>query len=181
MPRLHLLDHESADSRVASTLKATPINIFKGMANNPDVMQGLLGLSGSLGRSPSLSPREKEAVMLRVSEQNGCDYCLAAHTAVAAKKGVSAEEALAFRRGEGGNDRETALLRFLDAVLSTQGFVDDAELAAFRAAGFDDAAVVEVCAGIAWMTFTNLFNHVNDTEIDFPAVPEVTETVGEAG
>ena len=174
MPRLRLLDHESADPRVAPTLKATPINIFKGMANNPDVMQGLLGLSGSLGKSASLTPREKEAVMLRVSERNGCDYCLAAHTAVAAKTGVSAEDALAFRRGDGSNERETALLHFLEAVLDKQGFVDDAELDAFRAAGFDDAAVVEVCAGIAWMTFTNLFNHVNDTEIDFPRVPEVT-------
>ena len=175
MPRLHLHDHESADTRVAATLKATPINIFKGMANNPDVMQGLLGLSGSLGKSQCLTPREKEAVMLRVSERNGCDYCLAAHTAVAAKKGVSAEEALAFRRGEGGTERETALLHFLDAVMNKQGYVDDAELEAFRAAGFDDAAVVEVCAGIAWMTFTNLFNLVNDTEIDVPLVPVLTE------
>lgn len=174
MPRLRLHDHDSADQKVAATLKATPINIFKGMANNPDVMQGLLGLGGAIGKSCCLTPREKEAVMLRVSERNGCDYCLAAHTAVAAKKGVSAEDALAFRRGESSDAREQALLHFLDAVMSRQGYVDDADLEAFRAAGFDDAAVVEVCAAIAWMTFTNLFNHVNDTEIDFPLVPEVT-------
>ena len=50
------------------------------------------------------------------------------------------------------------------------GWIEDSELEAFRAAGFDDAAVIEVIAAIAWMTFTNLFNHVNQTEVDFPPV-----------
>lgn len=173
MPRLHLLDHESADRKVAATLEASPINIFKGMANNPDVMQGLLGLSGAIAKSGCLTPREKEAVMLRASERFGCGYCLAAHTAVAAKKGVPADDALAFRRGRSDDDREQALLRFVDATMDRQGRVEDGELAAFRQAGYDDAAVVEVCAAISWMTFTSLFNHLNDTEVDFPPVPEV--------
>lgn len=170
MPRLHLHDHESADTRVAPTLKATPINIFKGMANNPVMMEGLMAMAGAIAKSGAISPLEAEAVMLRVSERNGCGYCLAAHTKIASGVGADDAKAESFRRGEGTDDRERALLRFVDAVVEKDGSIEDAQLEAFRAAGFDDAAVVEVIAAIAWMTFTNLFNHVNQTEVDFPPV-----------
>ena len=57
--------------------------------------------------------------------------------------------------------------------MAKNGGVSDAELAAFRAAGFDDRAAIEVVAAITAMTFTALYNHVNETVVDFPAVPAV--------
>jgi uncharacterized peroxidase-related enzyme len=174
MSRLNIIEAEAAEGSAAETLKNAPFNIFKGMANNPAVMEGLMSLSQSISKSTALSPVESEAVMLRVSERNGCGYCLAAHSMIAEKAGVDAKTALAYRRGHSDSDREKALLEFVDAVVEKNGWVEDAELETFKSAGFDDAAVVEVVAAIAWMTFTNLFNHVNHTVLDFPAVPEAT-------
>ncbi len=174
MPRLQIIESDAAQGAAAETLKKAPFNIFKGMANNPGVMEGLMSLSAAISKSESLSPVESEAVMLRVSERNDCGYCLAAHSAIAEKHGVDAATAQAYRRGDAESSREKALLAFVDAVVEKKGWIEDAELESFKSAGFDDAAVVEVIAAIAWMTFTNLFNHVNGTELDFPAVPAVT-------
>jgi alkylhydroperoxidase family enzyme len=49
--------------------------------------------------------------------------------------------------------------------------VTDAQLAAFRGMGFDDAAIIEVIAEIGLISFANLFNHVHDTPVDPPAPP----------
>ena len=176
MTRLKTIEAEQAEGVAAQTLESAPFNIFKGMANNPTVMEGLMALSGAISKSESLSPAEAEAAMLRVAERNGCEYCLAAHTTIASNHGIDSEAAVAFRRGEGTTSRESALLAFIDAILDRNGWVEDSELEAFRAAGFDDAAVVEAVAVIAWMTFTNTFNHVNRTKLDFPAVPEAAGT-----
>jgi uncharacterized peroxidase-related enzyme len=170
MPRLSLIEPAAAEGAAAAVLSSAPFNIFKGMANNPGMMEGLMAMGGAIAKSGAISALEAEAVMLRVSERNGCGYCLAAHTKIASGVGVDDAKAESFRRGEGTSDRERALLRFADAVAEKNGCIEDAELDAFRAAGFDDAAVVEVIAAIAWMTFTNLFNHVNQTEVDFPPV-----------
>ena len=172
MPRLPIIEAEAAEGATADTLKKAPFNIFKGMANNPTVMEGLMSLSEAISKSTSLSSIESEAVMLRVSERNGCGYCLAAHSAIAGNLGVDANTSLGYRRGDAASSREKALLDFVDAVVEKKGWVEDAELESFKAAGFDDAAVVEVVAAIAWMTFTNMFNHINRTVLDFPAVPE---------
>ncbi len=172
MSRLQIIEADAAEGAAAETLKKAPFNIFKGMANNPTVMEGLMSLSAAISKSDALSPVESEAVMLRVSERNGCGYCLAAHSAIAGNHGVDAATALAYRRGDAESTREQALLDFVDAVIEKKGWVEDAELESFKSAGFDDAAVVEVVAAIAWMTFTNTFNHVNHTVLDFPVVPE---------
>jgi alkylhydroperoxidase family enzyme len=52
--------------------------------------------------------------------------------------------------------------------------VTDRDLAAVRAAGFDDGAIAEVVAQVALNIFTNYFNHVAGTDIDFPRVPALT-------
>ena len=170
MPRLSLIEAAAAEGAAAAVLADAPFNIFKGLANNPVMMEGLMSMAGAISKSGAISPLEAEAVMLRVSERNGCGYCLAAHTKIASGVGADEAKSVSFRRGEGTNDREQALLRFVDAVVERDGFIEDAEFEAFQAAGFDDAAVVEVIAAIAWMTFTNLFNHVNQTEVAFPPV-----------
>jgi hypothetical protein len=51
--------------------------------------------------------------------------------------------------------------------------VSDADLASFRKAGYGDGHVAEVVACYALNVFTNYFNHVNDTAIDFPAAPAI--------
>ncbi len=176
MSRLRSVEASETDGVVNSTLQQMPVNIFKAMANNPAVMGGFLALNSAVSQSTELNGAEKEAVMLRTAERNGCHYCVAAHTKIAEGHGVGGDASVDFRRGVGGTERETAILEFVDAIIDKGGSVSDEELDAFRSAGFNDAAVVEVCGLITVMAFTNTFNHVNGTIVDFPAVPAVATT-----
>jgi alkylhydroperoxidase family enzyme len=51
------------------------------------------------------------------------------------------------------------------------GQVSDEDVQEVRMAGFDDGAIAEVVANVALTIFTNYFNSVADTEIDFPKAP----------
>ena len=151
-------------------LKSMQINIFKGLAAHPPVLESFLGWSAG-SKGGSLTPAEHELVALFVGESNSCSYCTAAHTMIAEGTGLDGDAALNARRGSAENARHQALLDFTAAVLETKGFVSNEQLQAFTDAGFDDTGVIEVLAAISVNTFTNLYNHVHATEVDFPTPP----------
>jgi alkylhydroperoxidase family enzyme len=70
--------------------------------------------------------------------------------------------------------REDALVRFAVKVVQTRGRVSDADLDEVREAGFGDDAIAEVVAHVALSVFTNYFNNLADTDMDFPKAPELT-------
>lgn len=66
-------------------------NVWKALARHPDVMERFADeLRMAMGPG-KLDPLTKELVYLAVSIANQCDYCIASHTAMAAKKGMSPE------------------------------------------------------------------------------------------
>ena len=173
MPRLAIVQPSEATGDAARILATAPINIYKGMAANPEVFASFIAFMRSISNSGAITKAEKELLMLLAAERRHCGYCVAAHTKVAAGVGLSAARALDARAGKGSDAKEQALLDFASAVLDKNGAVSDEELAAFRAAGYDDRAAIEVVAAITAMTFTALYNHIHDTTVDFPAVPEL--------
>ncbi len=175
MARLPVIDPSKATGTAKEAfdgpLKAMPINIFKGMANSQAGLPAYLGLSGALGKS-TFTEAEKEAVALVVASFNDCEYCAAAHTMLGTKAGLSEDQTIALRSGRSTGDAKIdALATFTNRILATKGFVEDSEIEAYKAAGFTDANVVDVVIVITFNTYTNLFNHVNDTTVDMPAPP----------
>ena len=177
MPRLNTVEPENATGRAKEIfdgpLKGKHLNIFKGMANSPAALETYLGISGAL-KNASLSDAEKEVVQLAVGEANGCKYCTAAHTMMAKNAGLTEDQTLAARRGSIPDDPKlNALAGFATAINEKKGWVSDDDLSNFKNAGYDDGAVAEVLAVYAQAIFTNYFNHVNETDVDFPAAPAV--------
>lgn len=150
-------------------LKGLEINLLTTLAHSPAALGGYAAFSGALSKG-ELSGKEREVVALAAGQANDCDYCLAAHTFLAKKHGLSDAQTLEARRGA-GTDKFGALARFTNAVVKTRGDVSDADLAAFRAAGYSEGAVAEVVAHVAINVLTNYFNRLNRTQIDFPAPP----------
>jgi uncharacterized peroxidase-related enzyme len=175
MPRLHVIDPANADGRVKEIfegpLKGKHFNIFKGLGNARSGLEAYLSLNQALSHS-SLSNAEKEAIALVVGEKNNCDYCLAAHTAIGKGHGLSEDQTVQIRKADStGNDRIDAIVTFVERIVETNGFVTNEDIDAFKASGFDDAAVVDVVVAYTLNVFTNTFNHINDTAIDFPKAP----------
>ena len=68
-------------------------------------------------------------------------------------------------------DRKTeAVLKFAQKVVTERGRVGDGDVAALRSVGVNDAEIAEVVATVAINLFSNYFNHVAATEVDFPEV-----------
>ena len=176
-PRITPVDPATATGKAKELfdgpLKGKHFNIFKSMAASPAVLQTYLGMSGALSGT-ELSAAEREIIQLTVGEANNCGYCVAAHTAIGKGAGLSEAQTIAARRGSiGDNAKYGALVNFTLALHEKKGFVSDEDIAAFTGAGFSQGAIGEVVAVYALAVFTNYFNHVNDTPVDFPAAPAI--------
>lgn len=137
-------------------------------SNSPVALETLLNIDGALKKG-SLGAKEGEVVKLVVSQAADCDYCLAAHTLIGKKTGLSKEDILAIRRGTPSSDaRMDTLANFTRALISTKGTVPASAVDKIKAVGFSDAQIVEIALAITSITFTNLFNRINDTVVDFP-------------
>ena len=60
------------------------------------------------------------------------------------------------------------MLRFTQAVVLQRGDISDEDFRALGKAGFTDAQIIEIVANIALNIFSNYFNSVAKTEVDFP-------------
>lgn len=154
---------------VQAQLGSVP-NMFRLIATSPQALEGYLGMSNALGRG-ALPAATRERIALAVAEANGCDYCLSAHTYLGKNLArLDDAEITANRSGASNDPKADAAVRFAARVVAARGRVAEADFAAVRAAGYTDAQIVEIVQHVALNTWTNYFNEVFGTEIDFPAV-----------
>jgi uncharacterized peroxidase-related enzyme len=139
-------------------------------AHGPAALKAMLAADAVLA-SGTLAKRDQETVKLVVSGVTGCDYCEAAHSLLGKLAGLKPDELKKIRDGQPtGDAKRDALVRFVRTLAETSGTVSDDDFAAIKAAGYTDAQLVDISLAFATIIFTNVFNRINDTEIDFPAV-----------
>ena len=181
MPRLKAIEPDQATGQAKELLDAVNEkygmvpNLARTLANSPAALQGYLALGEALDGGV-LSAKLREQIALTVSQANGCDYCVAAHCAIGKSVGLSDSELADARQSTSPDSRVDAALHFARQLVENRGWVDDDDLDRVRRAGHGDAEIAEIVAVVAWKTFANYFNHVAGTDVDFPAVPEVTAT-----
>lgn len=145
-------------------------NLFRLISNSPAALEGYLGLSGALGKGTLPAPT-RERIALAVAEINGCDYCLSAHTYIGKNMAkLDDAEMTANRSGASNDPKADAALRFAAEVVRRRGHVSDDDVRAIKAAGYDDAQIVEIVLHVALNIWTNYVNSVAETTIDFPVV-----------
>ena len=145
-------------------------NLFRVLANSPAALEGYLGLNGALAKG-QLDARTRERIAIAVAELNGCSYCLSAHTYLGKNVAKLDDAEITANRSGASNDiKADAALRFATKVVTARGHVDDTDVAAVKAAGFDEAQIIEIVLHVALNTLTNYVNEVAKTEIDFPLV-----------
>ncbi len=179
MARIQTVDPATAEGKVAGQLEIVKKkmgrvpNIMATMANSATTLGAYLGLTSAIADS-KISMKLREQIALHIGQVNDCQYCLAAHTVIGKMNGLGDEEMLACRKGKSSDPKVEAALTFVRRVQETNGYVSDAELAAVRDAGFSDGEILDMIALLTLNLYTNLLNHVADTEIDFPAAPELS-------
>lgn len=136
----------------------------------PAVLKAVLAADGVLA-SGTLSKQDQETIKLTVSVVAGCDYCVAAHSLLGKMTGLPQDVLRQIRHGEAtGEAKRDALVHFVRKLTRSSGTISDAAFADIKAAGYTDGQLAEISLAIAVTVFTNVFNRINDTAIDFPAV-----------
>lgn len=142
-------------------------NIYGVIGNSPNALESYLRFSEAQ-KLGSFSAREREAVFLAVSEENGCNYCLSAHTAIAKMNGFSGEDIIKLRSGTYNDRKLSVLTNLVKSIVSNHGSADSALVDAFYQAGYDEKAMVDLVALVVDKTFTNYIGRLAKPEIDFP-------------
>lgn len=147
---------------------ATP-NMFRAVANSPAALSSMWAAFGALGNG-TIGAHLGEQIAVAVANRNACEYCLAAHTALGRKAGVSAEHMQEAQAGNSTDSKVHAALQFAVRLVEQRGQVGDADIRELRVAGYDDEQIVEIIAHVALNLFTNYVNIALAVPLDFPAV-----------
>jgi len=173
MSRIPLRTIEDAPAEAQPRLEAAGKNngflpnLLRLLANAPVALETYQTVSAINARA-SLTLAEREAVQITAAATHGCGFCVAGHSKIAEKQARLGPDVVTALR-----DRDTvpdarleAVARFTGAVIATRGAVGDADLAAFREAGFDDRAALEVVLGVSLATLCNFANNLGQPALN---------------
>lgn len=175
MPRLNAVDPKEATGKAKELLDGVKAkigmvpNLMRTFANSPAALEGYLSFSSALSGG-SLNAKLREQIALTVADANSCEYCLSAHTAIGKMVGLNENELVASRRATATDAKTDAALKFAHQLVVKRGELLDSEIQAVRSAGYNDGEITEIVANVALNIFTNYFNHVAQTVVDFPKV-----------
>lgn len=175
MARINIVTPESANAEqkalygaIHAQLGMVP-NFLKVFANSPAALKAFLGLHGIAGEG-SLDPQTRERIALALAQQNSCEYCLSAHTAIGRKAGLNSAEIEANRAGSSQDAKAAVAVKFARSLVAHTGDITTAELIEMREAGYSESDIVEVITHVGMNILTNLLGKAGRVDIDFPKV-----------
>jgi len=143
-------------------------NLYAHLAEAPVALEAYKQLGALLEKS-SLTPEEQQVVLITVSIENRCEYCVAAHSFIARNMVKVDGARIDALRGQSclQDAKLNALVAFTRAVVRERGWVvGGQELIDFFAAGYTQQNALEVLLGVTMKTLSNYTNHLTDTPLD---------------
>ena len=171
---LPALSAETASESAGALLKGAQANfgfvpnMFTFMAHSPGLLSTYFHGYEQFRANSGFNAVEQEVVFLAISIENGCEYCVSAHSLVAdAMSKVPVEVTNALRDGKPVPDAKlAALATFTRTMVVTRGLPSQADVAQFLAAGYSETQILEVILAIAVKTISNYSNHLAHTPLD---------------
>ena len=111
-------------------------------------------------KSSPIEPALRSLVQVRISQINGCEFCVDLNAFLGAGRGIVADKLRALPLFEDSNlfsEREKTALAFAEAATRSDHRVDEALIARLRP-HFDDQAIVELAALVAYQNMSSKFN-----------------------
>tara|TARA_R110002096_G_scaffold319035_1_gene513303 strand:- start:248 stop:820 length:573 start_codon:yes stop_codon:yes gene_type:complete len=165
---------ENADAISSQILQTTQKklglipNMYLGMANNTALLNGYVSAYNSFRANSGFSPQEQEVIFLSIAFENGCEYCMAAHSFVGDNMTkVPVEVTNAIRDNvEIPHEKFKALSLFSRAITLKRGLPSETDINDFIRAGYNENHILGVIAGVGIKTMSNYFNHIFNTPVD---------------
>ena len=141
-------------------------NLLGTLSESPAAAEAYLTLAGIVDKT-SLSPAERQIVLLSVSYENTCHYCMAAHSVSAEMQKVPQDVVDAIRNDDSiANVKLEALRKFTIQVVDKRGWVSHEDIQAFVDVGYTSQQILEVILGVSFKMLSNYVNHITDTPLD---------------
>jgi uncharacterized peroxidase-related enzyme len=172
MSQIGLIEPAQASAEVKEIydgkLKGKPGNIQKALAHRPAMLASFLGFYPSVGRS--LDRKIYEAVYLRISLINGCDYCTQHHIQGSKRAGLTPEQMKGLQRGSysGFSAPEQVALKYAEKLTRTPDGASDADFTELKK-HFSDEQIVDLHMLIGLANLTNRVTGPLGLEVEFPA------------
>jgi uncharacterized peroxidase-related enzyme len=143
-------------------------NTYRAMANEPALVDTYLYGMAKLFKESGFTPAELDVVFLTISFENGCEYCVAAHSFTAdTQSKLNPDVTNAIREGNGiGDPKLRALSELTRAVLLQRGRPDADVVRAFLSAGYSERQLLDLVLAVALKTISNYTNHLFETPVD---------------
>lgn len=143
-------------------------NMYAVMANSPGLLDTYIHGYNRFRELSGFTPAEQEVVLLAISRENGCTYCVAAHSFLAdAMSGVPMAVTNAIRDGSTIPDAKLAVLHdFARTLVIKRGLPSTADVLAFLAAGYSERQILEIVLAISVKILSNYANHLFHTPVD---------------
>lgn len=152
-------------------------NMFRTVAHRPQILQTMIAHMEAVLNTGTLPTSLKELVIVRTSQMNDCEYCLASHSLLAKKLGYSPEQIEGLPHFEGRSDfteREKAALRLAERLTRNERPLTEAELTELKRF-FDEGEIVELMAASGLFNYFNRFNNLLAMEPTAAAAPKPAE------
>ena len=147
-------------------------NMFRTVAHRPEIFESMIAHFEAVLNTGTLPIKLKELVIVRTSQLNNCQYCLASHTRISKKLGWS-EDQLAHLEDYAKRDdftvAEKVALRLAELMTRNERSLTDEEWQEIREF-YSEGEVIELMAAIGLFNYFNRFNNLLDMEATAPVV-----------
>jgi uncharacterized peroxidase-related enzyme len=141
-------------------------NLHRVLAESPAALEAYSTL-WVIAEKTGFTPQERNIVYLAIIYENECTYCMAGHTNLSRMAKVDNDAIAAVREGRPIADPKLeALHQFAAKVTRNRGVVSSADVSAFKAAGYDNRAILDVLVLAATKLISNYTNHLAETPND---------------
>lgn len=145
-------------------------NLHRLVSKSPAALRGYLDLLSALSKG-ALPAQTRQRLAIAIAAVNGCDYCLSAHSYLGKHVAKLSDTELASnQRGASSDARADAALKFAIKAIESRGELAESDIRTLKAAGYDDAELIEIVLHVALNVFTNYLNKIVETNIDFPLI-----------
>ncbi|MEO1514397.1 MAG: carboxymuconolactone decarboxylase family protein [Bacteroidota bacterium] len=143
-------------------------NLYATIGASSNALESFLAFQGAQAKG-SFKAKEREAVYLAVSQANGCEYCLAAHTALGKMNGFSEEETIQLRAGTHTDPKLNVITRLAGDIVRTHGRPSKELLDQFFGLGLGQKELIDLVALVSDKTVANYVHNITQIPVDFPA------------
>ncbi|PWU03603.1 MAG: alkylhydroperoxidase [Bacteroidetes bacterium] len=140
-------------------------NLYATIAYSENGLQRYLAFQNA---KTSLSNKEKEAVNLIVSQENGCIYCQSAHLVLGKLNGYSDEQLSDIRKGRSENAKLNALVHLASEITRNRGTVNDESISEFFNQGYTKENLVDLILQVSDKIAMNYLHNLTKIPVDFP-------------